>query len=121
MSFNSYTPYQGQQNQQKPHNPNNEAIVEIRAGAGGDEAGLFVATLLNMYKKYAALKGWGFDVIDSSETSIGGFKSVVFELKGESAFVKIKNESGVHQVTRVPKTEKSGRVHTSTATVAVLA
>mgnify|MGYP001562799840 FL=1 len=113
-----YTPYQ---NQQKPRNPSNEAIVEIRAGAGGDEAALFASTLFNMYKKYAALKGWGFDVVDSNETSIGGFKSVVFELKGEGAFAKIKNESGVHRVQRVPKTEKSGRVHTSTATVAVLA
>ena len=121
MSFNSYTPYQGQQNQPKPRNPNNEAIVEIRAGAGGDEAGLFASTLFNMYKKYSAIKGWGFEVIDSNETSIGGFKSVVFELKGEGAFAKIKNESGVHRVQRVPKTEKGGRVHTSTATVAVLA
>jgi len=117
----SYTPYQGQQNQQKPRNPNNEAIVEIRAGAGGDEAGLFASTLFNMYKKYAAIKGWGFDVVDSNETSVGGFKSIVFELKGEGAFAKIKNESGVHRVQRVPKTEKGGRVHTSTATVAVLA
>ena len=114
----NYVPYQ---NQQKPRNPNNEAIVEIRAGAGGDEAGLFASTLFNMYKKYAAIKGWGFDIIDSNETSIGGFKSVVFELKGEGAFAKIKNESGVHRVQRVPKTEKGGRVHTSTATVAVLA
>ena len=113
----SYTPYQNQ----KPRNPNNEAIIEIRAGAGGDEAGLFASTLFNMYKKYATLKGWGFEIIDSNETSIGGFKSVVFELKGEGAFAKIKNESGVHRVQRVPKTEKSGRVHTSTATVAVLA
>ena len=121
MSFNSYTPYQGQQNQQKPRNRNNEAIVEIRAGAGGDEAGLFASTLFNMYKKYAAIKGWGFDVIDSNETNIGGFKSIIFELKGDGAFIKIKNESGVHRVQRVPKTEKGGRVHTSTVTVAVLA
>ena len=109
------------QSPQKPRNPSNEAIVEIRAGAGGDEAALFASTLFNMYKKYAALKGWGFEVIDSNETSIGGYKSVIFELKGEGAFAKIKNESGVHRVQRVPKTEKSGRVHTSTATVAVLA
>src|SRR3989338_11049846 len=111
-----YIPYQNQ----KPRNFNNEAIVEIRAGAGGDEAGLFAATLFDMYKKYAALKGWGFEIIDSNETNIGGFKSVVFELKGDSALTKIKNESGVHRVQRVPKTEKSGRGHTSTATVAVL-
>lgn len=76
----NYAPYQ---NQQKPRNPNNEAIIEIRAGAGGDEAALFASTLFNMYKKYAAIKGWGFEVIDSNETSIGGFKSVVFELKGD--------------------------------------
>src|SRR3989344_3827210 len=118
MSFNYSNQHQGPQ---KPRNPHNEAIVEIRAGAGGDEAGLFAGTLFNMYKKYAALKGWGFEIIDSNETNVGGFKSVVFELKGEGAFAKIKNESGVHRVQRVPKTEKSGRVHTSTATVAVLA
>ena len=104
----------------KPHNPNNEAIVEIRAGAGGDEAGLFASELFNMYKKYAILKGWGFEVIDSNQSSIGGFKSVVFELKGDGAFAKIKTESGVHRVQRVPKTEKGGRIHTSTITVAVL-
>ncbi len=114
----NYVPYQ---NQPKPRNPNNEAIVEIRAGAGGDEAALFASTLFNMYKKYAMLNGWGFEMIDSNENNIGGYKSVVFELKGENAFVKIKNESGVHRVQRVPKTEKGGRVHTSTATVAVLA
>ena len=117
MSFNYSNQHQGPQ---KPRNPHNEAIVEIRAGAGGDEAGLFAGTLFNMYKKYAALKGWGFEVIDSNETSIGGFKSVVFELKGEGAFAKIKNESGVHRVQRVPTTEKRGRIHTSTATVVVL-
>ena len=98
----------------------NEAIVEIRAGAGGDEAALFAAELFNMYKKYALSKGWGFDVIDSNQNSIGGYKSVVFELKGPNAYTKIRNESGVHRVQRVPKTEKSGRVHTSTVTVAVL-
>lgn len=106
---------------QKPRNTNNEAIVEIRAGAGGNEAALFAAELFSMYKKYAAIKGWGLEVVDSNQNNIGGYKSVVFELKGESAFAKIKNESGVHRVQRVPKTEKSGRVHTSTATVAVLA
>lgn len=108
------------QYQPKPRNPNDEAIVEIRAGAGGDEAGLFAVELFNMYKKYAALKGWGFEVIDSNQSSIGGYKSVVFELKGSGAFSKIRNESGVHRVQRVPKTEKGGRIHTSTATVAVL-
>ncbi len=113
------------QQHQKPKppgsKPGHEAIIELRAGAGGDEAALFAADLFNMYKKYAALKGWGFDVIDSNQNSVGGFKSVVFELKGSDAFEKMKHESGVHRVQRVPKTEKSGRVHTSTATVAVLA
>lgn len=105
---------------QKPRNLNDEAIVEIRAGAGGDEAALFGAELFNMYKRYAATKGWGFDVIDSNQNSIGGYKSVVFELKGSDAYLKMKNESGVHRVQRVPKTEKGGRIHTSTITVAVL-
>lgn len=105
---------------QKPRNLSDEAIVEIRAGAGGDEAALFAAELFNLYKKYAASKGWGLDVIDSNENNIGGYKSVVFEIKGPSAYTKISNESGVHRVQRVPKTEKGGRIHTSTVTVAVL-
>jgi len=98
-----------------------EAIIEIRAGAGGDEASLFAADLFNMYKRYGVIKGWGVEVIDSNQNPLGGFKSLVFELKGQDVFEKMKNESGVHRVQRVPKTEKSGRVHTSTATVAVLA
>ena len=97
-----------------------EAIIEIRAGTGGDEAALFAADLFNMYKKYAQSKGWGFEVADYNQNTMGGYKSMVFEVKGENAFSKMKNESGVHRVQRVPKTEKSGRVHTSTATVAVL-
>jgi len=109
-----YIPYQ------KPRNKSDEAIVEIRAGAGGDEAALFAAELFNMYKKYSASKGWGLDVIDSNQNNIGGYKSIVFEISGSNAFTKVKNESGVHRVQRVPKTEKSGRVHTSTITVAVL-
>ena len=99
----------------------NEAIIEIRAGAGGDEAALFASELFNMYKRYAISKGWGIEMIDSNQTDIGGFKSATFELKGPGVFDKMKYESGVHRVQRVPKTEKSGRVHTSTATVAVLA
>jgi peptide chain release factor 1 len=110
----TYTPYQ------KPSIKGNEAIVEIRAGVGGDEAALFAGDLFNMYKKYAQIKGWGFDVLDSNQISIGGFKSVVFEMKGEGAFKNMANESGAHRVQRVPRTERSGRVHTSTATVAVL-
>src|SRR3990167_7271756 len=97
-----------------------EAIVEIRAGTGGDEAALFASDLFGMYKKYALSKKWGFEVIDYNQNNLGGYKSMVFEVRGESVFEKMKNESGVHRVQRVPKTEKSGRVHTSTATVAVL-
>jgi peptide chain release factor 1 len=100
--------------------PGNEAIVEIRPGAGGDESALFGMELFQMYKKYALSKGWKVSVIDSSETSIGGLKYVSFELSGPSAYDAMSQESGVHRVQRVPKTEKSGRVHTSTVTVAVL-
>lgn len=98
----------------------NEAIIEIRAGAGGDEAALFASDLFNMYKRYAVSKGWGAEVIDFNQNNVGGYKSMVFELKGQDVYDKMKYESGVHRVQRVPKTEKSGRVHTSTATVAVL-
>ncbi|MEX2090904.1 MAG: PCRF domain-containing protein [Candidatus Paceibacterota bacterium] len=108
------------QPQQKPRNSNDEAIVEIRAGAGGDEAALFAAEIFSMYRKYAGLKNWGFEVIDSSQNNIGGYKTVVFEMRGSGAYTKMGNESGVHRVQRVPKTEKGGRIHTSTITVAVL-
>ena len=114
MNYVPHNPYQ------KPRNLSDETIVEIRAGAGGDEAALFAAELFNMYKKYAISKGWGFDIIDSNQNSIGGYKSVVFEIKGPDSYTKFQNESGVHRVQRVPKTEKGGRVHTSTVTVAVL-
>lgn len=97
----------------------NSVIVEIRAGTGGNEAALFASDLFNMYKKYAQIKGWGFEVIDYNQNDLGGYKSMTFELKGEGVD-NMTNESGVHRVQRVPKTEKSGRVHTSTATVAVL-
>jgi peptide chain release factor 1 len=100
--------------------PGNEAIIEIRGGAGGDEAALFVMELYQMYRKYAALKGWKANTIDSSETSIGGLKHVSFELSGPGAYDAMRHESGVHRVQRVPATEKAGRVHTSTVTVAVL-
>jgi peptide chain release factor 1 len=100
--------------------PGNEAIIEIRPGAGGDESALFGMELFQMYTKYAALKGWAVSVIDSSETSLGGLKYVAFEVSGPGAYDAMKNESGVHRVQRVPDTEKSGRVHTSTVTVAVL-
>lgn len=97
-----------------------DIIVEIRAGAGGDEAGLFAADLFRMYSRYAQNKGWAVDIIDSNETGIGGFKEIIFEIKGRGAFSRLKYERGVHRVQRVPTTESSGRLHTSTATVAVL-
>ncbi|MFQ6122256.1 MAG: peptide chain release factor 1 [Dehalococcoidales bacterium] len=105
-----------------PKDPNDEKdiIMEIRAGAGGDEAGLFAADLFRMYSRYAQAKGWGIDIINLNESGIGGFKEIVFEIKGKGAFSQLKYESGVHRVQRVPTTESSGRIHTSTATVAVL-
>ena len=97
-----------------------DAVVEIRAGAGGDEAGLFAADLLRMYQRYAENKGWKLAVLDSNETGVGAIKEVVFEVSGDGAYRFLKLESGVHRVQRVPATESQGRIHTSTATVAVL-
>ena len=97
-----------------------EAVIEIRAGTGGNEAALFAANLFSMYKRYASLKGWVADLVDSSQNTLGGYKQVVFEVSGKNAYNSMCWESGVHRVQRVPDTEKSGRVHTSTATVAVL-
>jgi peptide chain release factor 1 len=96
-------------------------IMEIRAGTGGDEAGLFAADLFRMYSRYAESRGWEVDVLSQNETGVGGFKEVVFSVKGKGAFSRLKYESGVHRVQRVPITESQGRIHTSTATVAVLA
>jgi len=96
------------------------AIVEIRAGTGGDEAGLFAADLYRMYSRYGQTKGWKERVLESNASTIGGYKEIIFELSGSSAFDELQNEGGVHRVQRIPKTEKTGRVHTSTATVAVL-
>lgn len=96
-------------------------IVEIRAGTGGDEAGLFAADLYRMYTRYAERQGWQTDILSSHETGVGGFKEVIFEVKGRGAYSRLKYESGVHRVQRVPVTESQGRIHTSTATVAVLA
>ncbi len=95
-------------------------IVEIRSGAGGDEASLFAAELLRMYQRYAERQGWRSEVLDASESGIGGLKEATFEIDGRGAFSKLKHESGVHRVQRVPATESSGRTHTSTVTVAVL-
>lgn len=96
-----------------------EAIVEIRAGAGGDEAALFAADLFYMYKKYANSHGWQFNTLDYNRNTLGGYKHVTFEIVGSEVFRLMQNESGVHRVQRIPQTEKSGRVHTSTASVAV--
>jgi peptide chain release factor 1 len=95
-------------------------ILEIRAGTGGDEAALFAGDLFRMYQRYAANQGWKVEVISASEGTMGGFKEIVAEIRGRGAFAKLKFESGVHRVQRVPDTEAAGRIHTSTATVAVL-
>ena len=95
-------------------------ILEIRAGTGGDEASLFAGDLFRMYERYAAKQGWKVEVISASEGAIGGYKEIIAEIRGRGAFAKLKFESGVHRVQRVPDTEASGRIHTSTATVAVL-
>ncbi len=106
-----------------PRDPRDErnVIVEIRAGTGGDEAGLFAANLFRMYSRYAEKHGWKSEILSQSDTGIGGFKEIIFEVKGKGVFSRLKFESGVHRVQRVPVTESSGRIHTSTATVAVLA
>jgi peptide chain release factor 1 len=98
----------------------NKIIVEIRAGAGGDEAAIFAADLARMYQRYSQTKGWGFAIVDSSENGLGGYKTFVAEITGDTCYEELKQESGVHRVQRVPKTERQGRVHTSTATVAVM-
>ncbi len=99
---------------------NKDVIIEIRAGAGGEEASLFAADLFRMYSRYAQNKGWEVNIINSNQSEIGGFKEVIFEVKGKGAFSQLKYERGVHRVQRVPLTEASGRIHTSTTTVAVL-
>ncbi len=105
-----------------PKDPKDErdVIVEIRAGAGGDEAGLFAADLYRMYTRYAEDHRWKVELLDESETGIGGYKEVVFAVKGKGAYSRLKFESGVHRVQRIPSTEANGRIHTSTVTVAVL-
>jgi peptide chain release factor 1 len=96
------------------------AILEIRAGTGGDEAALFAADLFRMYQRYSEVRGWKFELIEVNEIGIGGFKEVIAKITGRSVFARLKYESGVHRVQRVPTTESSGRIHTSAATVAVL-
>ena len=105
-----------------PHDPTDDknSIIEIRAGTGGDEAALFASDLYRMYSRFAERNSWDFSVLDSSSIGIGGLKEIIFSLKGDGAYGVMKYESGVHRVQRVPKTETSGRVHTSAATVAIL-
>ena len=96
------------------------AILEVRAGTGGDEAALFDSSLFSMYQKYSIIKGWRFEILEVSETAIGGYKEAIASITGRSVFAKLKFESGVHRVQRVPETESQGRIHTSTCTVAIL-
>lgn len=96
------------------------AILEVRAGTGGEEAALFAAALFRMYQRYAALRGWRFETMELTETGLGGYKEAIANISGAGVFARLKFESGVHRVQRVPETEASGRIHTSTATVAVL-
>lgn len=103
-----------------PGSEHEEAIIEIRAGAGGDEAALFAQELYEMYKKYSVLQRWQFHAVDEHRTPLGGYKYIAFEVGGLDVFKKLRYESGVHRVQRVPDTEKAGRVHTSTVTIAVL-
>ena len=104
----------------KDPNDDKNIIVEIRAGTGGDEAALFVSDLFRMYSRFAERSNWQYHVMDANGTGIGGFKEIIFSIAGKGAYGKMKYESGVHRVQRVPKTEASGRVHTSAATVAIL-
>jgi peptide chain release factor 1 len=105
-----------------PTDPNDErnVIIEIRAGTGGEEAALFAADLYRMYSRYAERRRWATELISASDTGIGGLREVIFEVRGQGAYSRLKYEAGVHRVQRVPQTESSGRIHTSTATVAVL-
>ena len=103
-----------------PESEPQSVIIEIRAGAGGEEAALFVADLFRMYSKYAQSQGWRQKVLDSRPTELGGYKEIIFELKNGNVFSKMQYEGGVHRVQRIPQTEKAGRIHTSTCSVAVL-
>ena len=97
-----------------------KAILEIRAGTGGDEAAIFAGNLARMYQRYAEKRGWKFTVLDTSSTSLNGYKTFIAQIKGDGVFQDLEQESGVHRVQRIPETEKSGRVHTSTASVAIM-
>ena len=98
----------------------NEIILEVRAGAGGEEASLFAEELAHMYSRYAEIQGWAVSVVDESRSAVGGYKEAAFEIRGKDVYKKLRYETGVHRVQRVPATEKMGRVHTSTASVAIL-
>jgi peptide chain release factor 1 len=98
----------------------NEIVLEVRAGVGGEEAALFAEELANMYRKYADSKGWFVSILDESESPLGGYKEASFEIRGTDVYKELRNETGIHRIQRVPKTEKMGRVHTSTASVAIL-
>lgn len=98
----------------------NEIILEVRAGVGGEEAALFAEELANMYRKYAEIKGWGVRVLDEAESPLGGYKEASFEIRGKGVYELLRFETGIHRIQRIPATEKSGRVHTSTASVAIL-
>ncbi len=104
----------------KDANDTKNVILEIRAGAGGEEAALFVADLLRMYQRYAERKGWKFNILEANKTGLGGYKEVIVSIEGRNVYQYLKYESGVHRVQRVPITESGGRIHTSTTTVAVL-
>ena len=104
----------------KPVNIVNKIILEVRAGTGGDEASLFAGDLVRMYQKYTAKRGWSFSILDASESGAKGYKTLVAEISGTGVYDSLKQESGVHRVQRVPETERQGRIHTSTASVAVL-
>jgi peptide chain release factor 1 len=105
-----------------PRDPNDDknVVLEIRAGTGGEEAALFAGDLYEMYRRYAEARGWKTDVLSSSPSDLGGFDKIILEIRGDRAYSRLKHESGVHRVQRVPETEAQGRIHTSTATVAVL-
>ena len=98
----------------------NKVILEIRAGVGGDEAAIFAGDLARMYQKYSSRRGWKFTILDFNQTSLDGYKTLIAEVEGEGVYDDLKNESGIHRVQRIPKTEKSGRIHTSTASVAII-
>ena len=119
MDWQEWKKSQEQENVKAEEFPN-EIILEVRAGAGGEEAALFAKELAEMYSLYAGLQGWGTQIVSSSETSLGGYKEAAIEIRGKNCYEKLRFETGMHRIQRVPETEKMGRVHTSTASVAIL-